>query len=132
LGMTDALLKLFPSAPVYHLGIYREKATLHPVEYYSKLPPTPPVDQVILLDPLIATGGTACAALAMIEDWGIPAKNIKLLCIIGSEMGLHRVQRSYPDLELWVAGVDPVLTDNGIIIPGLGDTGDRLFNTIRQ
>jgi len=129
--MTDALLKLFPSAPVYHLGLYREKVTLHPVEYYSKLPPSPLIDQVILLDPLIATGGTACAALAMIEEWGIPAKNIKLLCILGSEVGLNHVQQSYPDLELWVAGVDPVLTEDGIISPGLGDTGDRLFNTIR-
>jgi len=98
---------------------------------YSKLPPEPPINQVILLDPLIATGGTACAALAMIEDWGIPAKDIKLLCILGSKDGLDRVQSSYPDLELWVAGVDPVLTKNGIISPGLGDTGDRLFNTLR-
>ncbi|KAF8165197.1 armadillo/beta-catenin/plakoglobin [Crassisporium funariophilum] len=131
LGMTDALLKLFPSAPVYHLGLYREKISLQPVEYYSKLPQSPPVERVILLDPLVATGGTACAALTMIEDWGIAAKHVKLLCILGSELGLKHVQESYPDLEIWVAGVDPVLTADGIISPGLGDTGDRLFNTLR-
>ncbi|KAF8192591.1 armadillo/beta-catenin/plakoglobin [Pholiota molesta] len=131
LGMTDALLKLFPSAPVYHLGLYREKVTLQPVEYYSKLPPSPPIDQVFLLDPLIATGGTASAALTMITDWGIDVKNIKLLCILASKAGLAHVQSEYPDLEIWVAGVDEELTKEGIISPGLGDSGDRLFNTLR-
>ncbi|TEB35583.1 armadillo/beta-catenin/plakoglobin [Coprinellus micaceus] len=130
LGMTDALLELFPDAPVYHLGIYREKVTLAPVEYYSKLPPSPPVDHVFLLDPLIATGGTACAALAMILDWGIPVNKIKLLCVLASEEGLKHVQAEYPDLELWVAAVDKELTREGIIYPGLGDTGDRLYNTL--
>ncbi|PPQ83300.1 hypothetical protein CVT25_004039 [Psilocybe cyanescens] len=131
LGMTDALLKLFPSAPVYHLGLYREKVTLQPVEYYSKLPPSPPIDRVFLLDPLIATGGTACAALAMIVDWGIPIKNVKLLSVLASETGLEHVQSEYPDLEIWVAGVDNELTSEGIISPGLGDSGDRLYNTLR-
>ncbi|KAF8076250.1 armadillo/beta-catenin/plakoglobin [Lyophyllum atratum] len=131
LGMTDALLTLFPAAPVYHLGLFREKVTLQPVEYYSKLPPSPPVDQVFLLDPLIATGGTACAALAMIVDWGIPVKDVKLLCVLASREGFAHVQAEYPDLEIWVAGVDEVLTSEGIISPGLGDTGDRLFSTIR-
>jgi len=131
LGMTDALLSLFPSAPVYHLGLFREKVTLQPVEYYSKLPPSPPVDKVFLLDPLIATGGTACAALAMIVDWGISVKDIKLLCVLASQEGLSHVRTEYPDLEVWVAGVDDTLTPEGIISPGLGDTGDRLFSTIR-
>ncbi|KAF9469017.1 armadillo/beta-catenin/plakoglobin [Collybia nuda] len=131
LGMTDALLTLFPAAPVYHLGLYREKVTLQPVEYYSKLPPSPPVDKVFLLDPLIATGGTACAALAMIVDWGISVKDIKLLCVLASKEGLNHVQAEFPELEIWVAGIDDVLTPEGIISPGLGDTGDRLFNTIR-
>lgn len=130
LGMTDALLTLFPAAPVYHLGLFREKVTLQPVEYYSKLPPSPALDNVFLLDPLIATGGTACAALAMIVDWGIPVKDIKLLCILASQDGLKQVQAEYPDLEIWVAGVDEILTSEGIISPGLGDTGDRLFNTV--
>ncbi|KIK08364.1 hypothetical protein K443DRAFT_556969 [Laccaria amethystina LaAM-08-1] len=131
LGMTDALLTLFPAAPVYHLGLFREKVTLQPVEYYSKLPPSPPLDKVFLLDPLIATGGTACAALAMIADWGIPVKDIKLLCILASQDGLKHVQAEYPDLEIWVAGMDEILTPEGIISPGLGDTGDRLFNTVQ-
>lgn len=122
LGMTDALLTLFPAAPVYHLGLFREKVTLQPVEYYSKLPPSPALDNVFLLDPLIATGGTACAALAMIVDWGIPVKDIKLLCILASQDGLKQVQAEYPDLEIWVAGVDEILTSEGIISPGLGDT----------
>ncbi|KXN86392.1 Uracil phosphoribosyltransferase [Leucoagaricus sp. SymC.cos] len=131
LGMTDALLSLFPDAPVYHLGLFREKATLQPVEYYSKLPPIPPCDQVFLLDPLIATGGTAIAALTMVIEWGIPINKIKLLSVLASEQGLRHIQEEYPQLEIWVAGVDPVLTPEGIISPGLGDTGDRLFNTIR-
>jgi len=131
LAMSDALLSLFPDAPVYHLGLFREKVTLQPVEYYSKLPPSPAVDQVFLLDPLIATGGTALAALAMIVDWGIPANKIKLLSVLASEEGLQQIQKEYPQLEIWVAGVDPVLTPNGIISPGLGDAGDRLFKTIR-
>ncbi|KII95330.1 hypothetical protein PLICRDRAFT_96504 [Plicaturopsis crispa FD-325 SS-3] len=131
LGMTDALLSLFPAAPVYHLGLFREKVSLQPVEYYSKLPPSPPIDTCFLLDPLIATGGTACAALSMIVDWGIPVSQIKLLCVLGSEAGLKQVQKEYPELEIWVAGIDPELTADGLISPGLGDTGDRLFNTIR-
>ncbi|KDQ64706.1 hypothetical protein JAAARDRAFT_145747 [Jaapia argillacea MUCL 33604] len=132
LGMSDALLHLFPEAPVYHLGIYREKISLQPVEYYSKLPPVPPVDIVYLLDPLIATGGTACAALTMILDWGLPITKVKLLCILGSQDGLKRVQEEFPGLEIWVAAVDPTLTANGLIAPGLGDTGDRLFHTLLQ
>ncbi|KIY73735.1 armadillo/beta-catenin/plakoglobin [Cylindrobasidium torrendii FP15055 ss-10] len=131
IGMTDALLALFPEAPVYHLGLFREKSTLQPVEYYSKLPPQPAVDVVYLLDPLVATGGTACAALSMLSDWGVPVSNIKLLCVLGSKEGLTHVQKQFPDLEIWAAGIDETLTERGIIFPGLGDTGDRLFNTVR-
>ncbi|KAG2043009.1 uracil phosphoribosyltransferase-domain-containing protein [Suillus americanus] len=132
LGMTDALLSLFPTAAVYHLGIFREKASLQPVEYYSKLPPVPPIDTCFILDPLVATGGTACAALAMIIDWGVPISKIKLLAVLGSEEGLNHIHAEYPELEIWVAAVDPILTlPDGLISPGLGDTGDRLFNTIR-
>ncbi|KAI0282336.1 UDP-N-acetylglucosamine 1-carboxyvinyltransferase [Russula aff. rugulosa BPL654] len=132
LGMTDGLLTLFPDAPVYHLGIYREKVSLQPVEYYSKLPPSPPIDLVFLLDPLIATGGTATAALHMITDWGIPLNKIKLLCILASEEGLKNLSRQFPGLEVWAAAVDPHLTKDGLISPGLGDTGDRLNNTARE
>lgn len=132
LGMADALLKLFPAAPVYHLGLFREKVSLQPVEYYSKLPSFPPVDAVFLLDPLVATGGTACAALTMLLDWGIPLDKIKLLVVLGSEPGLKHIEERYPNLEIWVAAVDPNLTQDGLISPGLGDTGDRLFHTVRE
>ncbi|OBZ76979.1 putative sulfite reductase [NADPH] flavoprotein component [Grifola frondosa] len=125
LGMTDALLTLFPDAHIYHLGIFREKVSLQPVEYYSKLPPNPTVDMVFLLDPLIATGGTACAAMNMVLEWGIPLTKVKLLCVLASQEGLKRVQSEYPGVEIWVAGVDPDLTSRGLISPGLGDTGDR-------
>ncbi|KAJ7047501.1 uracil phosphoribosyltransferase-domain-containing protein [Mycena alexandri] len=130
LGMTDALLTLFPDAPIYHLGLFREKVTLQPVEYYSKLPSSPPIDMVYLLDPLIATGGTACAALSMITDWGMSIDKVKLLCVLASQEGLDHVQSEFPELEIWVAGVDQTLTAQGLISPGLGDAGDRLFNTL--
>ncbi|KAG9048448.1 hypothetical protein FS837_012822 [Tulasnella sp. UAMH 9824] len=119
LGMTDAMLSLFPNAQVYHIGLFREKISLQPVEYYSKLPKNPTVDLVYLLDPLIATAGTAIAALNMIVDWGIPT----------SEEGLKNVLAEFPDLHIWVAGIDEKLTDEGLIFPGLGDAGDRFFNT---
>lgn len=131
LGMTDALLDMFPTAGVYHLGLFREKVSLQPVEYYSKLPPNPTVDICFLLDPLIATGGTACAALTMLLDWGIPINKIKLLVILGSEQGLRHVEETHPELEIWVAAVDQSLTDGGYISPGVGDCGDRLFDTLR-
>jgi len=130
LGMTDALLSLFPAAKVYHLGLFREKVSLQPVEYYNKLPKQPNVDQVFLLDPLIATGGTVCAALNMIKDWGCPIHNVKLLSVLASREGLQKVQEEFPDVEIWVAAVDGVLTPQGIISPGLGDAGDRQFNTV--
>jgi len=97
---------------------------------YNKLPKQPNVDQVFLLDPLIATGGTVCAALNMIKDWGCPISNVKLLSVLASREGLHKVQEEFPDVEIWVAAVDGVLTLQGIISPGLGDAGDRQFNTV--
>ncbi|KAJ8086468.1 hypothetical protein PM082_005291 [Marasmius tenuissimus] len=132
LGMSDALLSLLPDAPVYHIGLFREKVSLQPVEYYSKLPANPTVEIVYLLDPLIATGGTARAALAMLLDWGIKATNIKLLCVLASQQGLKEIKDEYPNVEVWVGAVDEELTDRGIIHPGLGDAGDRLFRTVRQ
>jgi len=130
LGMTDAMLSLFPNAPVYHIGLFREKVSLQPVEYYSKLPSEPTVDQVFIVDPLIATGGTAVAAVNMILDWGIPLKNIKFLGILASQAGLNHVKSEFPELEIWFAAVDSELTPNGLIKPGLGDTGDRLYSTV--
>ncbi|TFK99118.1 UDP-N-acetylglucosamine 1-carboxyvinyltransferase [Pterulicium gracile] len=130
-GMTDALLSMFPDAPVYHLGLFREKVSLSPVEYYSKLPPSPPVDMIYLLDPLIATGGTAIAAITMITDWGIPLSNIKFLSVLASQPGLDAILQQFPGLEIWVAAIDSELTAEGVITPGLGDTGDRIFNTVK-
>ncbi|CEL57679.1 uracil phosphoribosyltransferase [Rhizoctonia solani AG-1 IB] len=129
LGMTDAMLSLFPTAPVYHIGLFREKVSLQPVEYYSKLPKEPTVDQVFVVDPLIATGGTAIAAVHMILDWGIPLSKIKFLGVLASQAGLDHVKSEFPELEIWFAAVDPELTSNGLIKPGLGDTGDRLYST---
>jgi len=117
-------------AHVYHLGLFREKVSLQPVEYYSKLPSQITVDTVFLLDPLIATGGTAVAALNMIQDWGVPIKNVKFLAILASQKGLDNVQSEFPDLEIWTCAVDDKLTGDGLIFPGLGDTGDRTFNTM--
>ncbi|KAH8113305.1 armadillo/beta-catenin/plakoglobin [Phellopilus nigrolimitatus] len=130
LGMTESLLDLFPTAKVYHIGLFREKISLQPVEYYSKLPSEVTVDVCYLLDPLVATGGTACAALQMLVDWGLDVKNIKLLSVLASEEGLKKISQEFPELEIWAAAVDPTLTVEGIIVPGLGDTGDRLFNTL--
>jgi len=129
LGMEDAMLELFPDAKVYHIGMFREKISLQPVEYYSKLPPQVTVDRCFLLDPLVATGGTACATITMLLDWGLSIKNITLLAVLGSQPGLERITQEYPELEIWVGAVDKELTPNGIISPGLGDTGDRLFHT---
>ncbi|KAG9019005.1 hypothetical protein FRB90_007385 [Tulasnella sp. 427] len=128
--MTDAMLSLFPNAQVYHIGLFREKISLQPVEYYSKLPQEPTVDLVYLLDPLIATAGTAIAALHMISDWGIPIQKVRYLAILASEEGLKNVLAEFPELHIWVAGIDDKLTDEGLIFPGLGDAGDRFFNTL--
>ncbi|GAA5822728.1 hypothetical protein JCM5353_000645 [Sporobolomyces roseus] len=130
IGMTEPMLDLFPEASVHYLGLFREKVSLQPVEYYQKLPPTPNVDTLYLLDPLIATGGTAIAAISMLLDWGLKIENIKLLSILGSKPGLQKISESYPALQVYVAGVDDVLSEEGLVVPGLGDSGDRLFATI--
>ncbi|KIJ56746.1 hypothetical protein M422DRAFT_218383 [Sphaerobolus stellatus SS14] len=129
LGMTDAMLSLFPSARTYHVGLFREKVSLQPVEYYSKLPKEPTVDLCYLLDPLVATGGTACAAINMLLDWGLPISKIRFLVILASAAGVDRIRSEFPDLQIWIAAVDENLTKDGLIYPGLGDTGDRLFHT---
>ncbi|KAH8926972.1 PRTase-like protein [Atractiella rhizophila] len=129
IGMTDGILSLFPNATVLHLGLFRNENTLDPVEYYNKLPKTVIVDEVFILDPIVATGGTAIAAVHMLQDWGIPVENIKLLCLVASFPGLQKVMRAFPELEIWTAAVDQELTKEGMISPGLGDSGDRLFGT---
>ncbi|PWN31805.1 putative uracil phosphoribosyltransferase [Meira miltonrushii] len=131
LGMVDATLALMPeSTTVLHIGLFREKVSLQPVEYYSKLPSDPTVDRVFILDPLVATGGTAITCVNMIKEWGIPIQKITLLSVLGSESGLQAIAKAWPELDIWVGQVDPVLNEKGYVLPGLGDTGDRLFNTV--
>ncbi|ORY89110.1 Armadillo/beta-catenin/plakoglobin [Leucosporidium creatinivorum] len=127
IGMAEPMLDLFPSASVFYLGLFREKVSLQPVEYYQKLPAVPTVDTLYILDPLVATGGTAIAAVSMLLDWGLKIENIKLLVLLGSKPGLEKVAAECPGLEIFVGGVDEQLTEQGMIVPGLGDSGDRQF-----
>ncbi|HEX3724843.1 MAG TPA: uracil phosphoribosyltransferase [Pirellulales bacterium] len=128
LGMVDAVLELLPQAEVRHLGIYRDEQTMQPVEYYSRLPETAQVDVALVLDPMLATGGSALAAVATLAEWGVPI--IKVLSIIASREGIEAVEAKYPDTQIFVTAIDPELDDRKYIIPGLGDAGDRTFNTI--
>ncbi|GAA5992090.1 hypothetical protein JCM11641_002536 [Rhodosporidiobolus odoratus] len=130
IGMNAAFLDLFPEAQVFYLGLYREKVSLSPVEYYQKLPKEVTVDTLYLLDPLVATGGTAIAAISILLDWGLDISQIKLVSILGSKPGLEKVAEAYPGLQIFVGGVDDELSPEGMILPGLGDSGDRLFNTL--
>jgi uracil phosphoribosyltransferase len=127
LGMVDGLLKLVPMARVGHIGLYRDHDTLEPVEYYCKLPEDISVRDVVLLDPMLATGGSACDAVKFIKKRG--AKSIKFVCLIASKQGVARLNKEHPDVGIYCAAVDEELNDVGYIVPGLGDAGDRLFGT---
>ena len=129
LGMVDPVLNLIPSAEVWHLGLYRDEATALPVQYYSKLPATDPVDVGMVLDPMLATGGSATAALEALQAWGVPS--LKLLAIIASQHGIRAVTNKLPDVQIYVCAIDPELNSRKYIVPGLGDAGDRTFNTLR-
>ncbi|CAO1614306.1 unnamed protein product [Sympodiomycopsis kandeliae] len=131
LGMVSSTLNLLPiSTSVLHIGLFREKISLQPVEYYSKLPSVPNVSQILILDPLIATGGTAIACINMIIDWGIPIEKIKFVAVLASRPGVQQVLAAHPTLQLWVGQIDEELSSpEGYILPGLGDMGDRLFET---
>ncbi|MCS6771995.1 MAG: uracil phosphoribosyltransferase [Kiritimatiellae bacterium] len=126
LGMVEPILDLIPDAEVWHLGFYRDEKTLKPVEYYKKLPPGGAVDIALVLDPMLATGGSALAALEAIRSWGV--RRIKLLAMIAAPEGIHAVRESYPETEIFVCAVDSHLNGHGFIVPGLGDAGDRAFN----
>jgi len=126
LGMVDPVLNLIPEAEVWHLGFYRDEETLKPVEYYKKLAPGDAVDVALILDPMLATGGSAVAALDAISDWGV--KQTKLLSIIAAPEGIKRVREKSPDTITYVCNIDESLNENGYIVPGLGDAGDRIFN----
>jgi uracil phosphoribosyltransferase len=128
LAMVDPVLELIPSAEVWHLGLYRDEETAKPIKYYSKLPPEQPVDVALVLDPMLATGGSVLAALTTLHDWGVP--QVKLLALIASEEGTKLVESQFPDSQIYVCQIDPILNDRKYIVPGLGDAGDRIFNTV--
>ena len=128
LGMVDPVLNLIPSAEVWHLGVYRDEATARPVEYYSRFPASKPVDVALILDPMLATGGSALAALATLRDWEVPV--VKLVSVIASREGIKAVEAQFPEAQIYVSAIDPELNANKFIVPGLGDAGDRIFNTL--
>lgn len=127
LGMVDGMLKLIPAAKVGHIGLYRDEETLKPVEYFCKLPVDIAEREVIVVDPMLATGGSAIDALTLLKNKG--AKNLRLACLIGSPEGIEAVQKAHPDVDIYIASIDEKLNENGYIVPGLGDAGDRLFGT---
>ena len=127
LGMVDGIMSLVPAAKVGHIGLYRDPNTLEPVEYYCKLPADAEEREILLVDPMLATGGSASAASGFLKRRG--CKNIKLVCLIAAPEGTSRVQTDHPDVDIFVAAMDEKLNDHGYIIPGLGDAGDRLFGT---
>jgi uracil phosphoribosyltransferase len=127
LGMVDAMLELMPTAQVWHLGLFRDERTLRPVEYYNRLPDSATVDLCLILDPMLATGGSATAAIEVLKRWG--AVRIKLVNLIAAPEGVEAVLAAHPDIEIHVAALDRQLNDKGYIMPGLGDAGDRQFGT---
>lgn len=127
LGMVDGMVELIPNVRVGHIGLYRDPVTVEPVEYYCKLPDDIAEREVILLDPMLATGGSASAAITFLKNRGI--KNIKFMCLIAAPEGINRVTTDHPDVKIFCAARDEKLNDHSYIIPGLGDAGDRLFGT---
>ncbi len=127
LGMVDGILSLIPSAKVGHIGLYRDPDTLEPVEYYCKMPNDIAEREVIILDPMLATGGSASAAIQFIKNYEV--KHIKLMNIIAAPEGIERVHHDHPDVDIYCAALDEKLNEHGYIVPGLGDAGDRIFGT---
>lgn len=127
IGMVDGVLKLIPAAKVGHIGLYRDPETLMPVEYYAKLPADVEERDFIIVDPMLATGGSAVVAINSLKSRG--AKSIKFMCLIAAPEGVEEIQRLHPDVDIYIAALDEKLDDHGYIVPGLGDAGDRLFGT---
>jgi uracil phosphoribosyltransferase len=127
LGMVEGVLELIPTAEVWHIGLYRDERTLHPVEYYNRLPTPTRVQLSLVLDPMLATGGTAAASVDILKRWG--CERIKYLGLIAAPEGIDRLSRAHPDVPIHVAAVDERLNEIGYIVPGLGDAGDRQFGT---
>ncbi len=127
LGMVDGMVSMMPNVKVGHIGLFRDPDTLEPVKYYFKMPPDIAERDVIIVDPMLATGGSAIAAATFLKDEGV--KNIKLMCLIGAPEGVEAMQTAHPDVDIFVAALDDHLNDHGYIVPGLGDAGDRIFGT---
>ncbi|MCT2535083.1 uracil phosphoribosyltransferase [Aquibacillus koreensis] len=127
LGMVDGILRMIPAAKVGHVGLYRDPQTLKPVEYYIKLPSDIEERELIVIDPMLATGGSANDAIHSLKKRG--ATNIKLMCLVGAPEGVKVIQDEHPDVDIYLAALDECLNDHGYIVPGLGDAGDRLFGT---
>lgn len=127
LGMVEGVWGLMPSAEVWHIGLYRDEHTLRPVEYYNKLPLEPTVSVCLILDPMLATGGSATATADVLKRWGV--KKIKFVGLIGAPEGVAAMQKAHPDIPIYLAAIDDHLNERGYIVPGLGDAGDRQFGT---
>ena len=127
LGMVDGMLNLIPAAKVGHIGLYRDPETLSPVDYYCKLPPDVQERDIIIVDPMLATGGSAVEAITIVKSAG--CKSIRLVNLIAAPEGIKRMQEDHPDVDIYIAAVDERLNSHGYIVPGLGDAGDRLFGT---
>ena len=127
MGMVEGILSLIPNAKVGHIGLYRDPETLMPIEYYCKLPIDADKMEIFILDPMLATGGTASAAIQFLKERGI--KNIKFICLLSAPEGIKKVQSDHPDIDIYTAALDDGINEHGYIIPGLGDAGDRLYGT---
>lgn len=127
LGMVDGILNLIPAAKVGHIGLYRDPETLEPVEYYCKLPADCDEREVFVVDPMLATGGSASAAITLLKEHG--CRHIRLMNIIAAPVGVERLQKDHPDVDIYIAALDDHLNEHGYIVPGLGDAGDRIFGT---
>jgi uracil phosphoribosyltransferase len=129
LGMVDGFVRLVPNAKIGHIGIYRDPETLMPVEYYCKLPTDSQEREFLVVDPMLATGASACAAITFLRERGCRDNNIKLVNLVGCPEGIKKVQEEHPDVDIFLASIDSHLNEHGYIIPGLGDAGDRIFGT---
>lgn len=127
LGMVDGMLAMIPAAKVGHIGLYRDPETLEPVEYYCKLPADTSEREVFVVDPMLATGGSAVEAIRMLKKKGV--ERIRFMCIIAAPEGVERMQQEHPDVDIYIGALDERLNDHGYIVPGLGDAGDRIFGT---
>jgi uracil phosphoribosyltransferase len=127
LGMVEGAWQMIPGAEVWHIGLARDEQTLQPVEYYSRLPVSPTVDVCLILDPMLATGGSAVATVSILKEWG--ARCVKFVGIVGAQAGLDKLTSAHPDVPVYLAALDEKLNEHGYIVPGLGDAGDRMFGT---